>query len=266
MPGSEDVTEEETADASGETVRGDYGLTGVQFRPDGKFLVTEKRHMGLWQEYGPRHEASVIYQVWDAKSGREVLALRGYHLVFSPNGTWVACWSFDGSVSFWDTRNGEQVFALPPPIEFRSQTWALTFATPDPVTFSPASSLLVSVSPDRTVALWDLDLGRMAQTLHVQLQNVLSFSPDGQRLATLAADGTIRLWDVVTGSEVLSLAVERLDSAGSYGATLTKSRLPSWVRFSPDGKQLACEGPTGVLFWDATPVEARQEQSAIGPR
>jgi WD40 repeat protein len=285
VPASNGLTEQQTVAEEG--AQGEYVLTAAWFSRDGGRLITKKNALQRTspdQSVGkddPRRsdeiDAREIYQVWDAESGREVLAVPGYQLTFSPNCSWVAIWRLDGSVSLRDAKTGRQVFDLAPPAGFTYRPFI-----PSPAAhylwFSPDNQFLASVNPDGTVALWDIERGQLAHTLPVLVQvpnaklginpngSGITFSPDGRRLATLSVDGTIRLWDVLTGSEVLSLAVEWLDQSGSYGNPISKARLPSWVRFSPDGKQLACEGPGGVLLWDATPLDVQPERPAPGSR
>jgi WD40 repeat protein len=284
VPASNGLAEEQTADEEG--ARGKYILTEAWFSRDGGRLITKKNAL---QQPSPDQpvekgdsgrsveiEAREVYQVWDAESGREDLAVPGNFLTFSPNCRWMAIWRLDGSVTLRDVKTGSQVFDLSPPAGFQYRQSLGPSLAARSVWFSPDNRFLASVNSDGTVALWDIEFGRVAHTLPllVQVPNAMSginanaiaiaFGPDGRRLAALSIDGTIRVWDVLTGSEVLSLAVEWLDQAGSYGNTISKSRLPSWVRFSPDGNQLACEGPSGVLLWDATPLALQPQSPAPG--
>jgi WD40 repeat protein len=60
----------------------------------------------------------------------------------------------------------------------------------------------------------------------------LDFNTEGNLLATVGVDGTARIWDVTSGANLLTLY------ADSDGATS--------VAFSPDGKQLAVGGKSGI--------------------
>jgi hypothetical protein len=103
----------------------------------------------------------------------------------------------------------------------------LTLATQAAVTtFSPQGKLLVTVSPDGTVGLWDSQSGRaIAQLKSRSAINLANFSPDGRVLVTASTDGSVQFWDPVTFHEMRRLV-------GGHTATVRK------VVFSPDGQLL----------------------------
>lgn len=69
------------------------------------------------------------------------------------------------------------------------------------VTVSPDGQNFASSSLDRTIKLWDLNTGKLLQTLegHTSAVHTIIFSSDGQQIASSSHDGTIKLWNLNTG-------------------------------------------------------------------
>jgi hypothetical protein len=93
-------------------------------------------------------------RVWDARTGREALALRGhggpvYSVAWSPDGARLATGSGVGTVRIWDARTGQEALAL------RGHGGPVTS-----VSWSPDGARLATASIDGTARVWDARTGQ----------------------------------------------------------------------------------------------------------
>jgi eukaryotic-like serine/threonine-protein kinase len=234
----------------------------VAFSPDGKLLASgiwvqmkQLRTVKLWDVASRLKVRSLTSQQLLVKSKMGYMAAR-FHITFSPDGKILAGATpngADGDVTLWDTTNGQPLGGLKIEPEH-----------PKDLAFSPDGKLLAIASKHEfkglaamptpgEVALWDVASRKKLMSLkgHTSDVTCLVFSPDGKRLAGASPDAkTVKLWDTTSGLEVLSL------SPGNF-------RLGSGVvvlRFSADGKSLACQSGNVIITWDASKSLKELEQ------
>jgi tetratricopeptide (TPR) repeat protein len=142
---------------------------------------------------GPEPTGEV--KVWDARTGAELLTLRGHTdwviaVAYSPDGTRLASASHDQTVKVWDVTSGAELLTL------RGHSGALTA-----VAYSPDGTRLATASSDKTVKVWDATSGAETATLrgHTDAVMAVAYSPDGTRLAAASYNGTVKVWDARIG-------------------------------------------------------------------
>jgi WD40 repeat protein len=254
------------AGAEGLALRGHALPAGcVAFSPDGQRLASGGGLRGIGAVLDKPGEV----KVWDARTGAEVLSLRGHagsvqSVAFSPDGSYLASGGGalnsprpppaprapgrpapavvprlpvgggapgkPGEVKLWDARTGIEIRS------FQGHTNAVTG-----VAFSPDGGRLASASYDKTVKVWDVRTGGQLLSFDKHNGPVISvaFSLDGNRLASVGGgDGALMVWDAGTGAVVCSCK-------GQTGPT-------GCVAFSPDGQRLAgASNGRAVKVWDA---------------
>jgi WD40 repeat protein len=109
---------------------------------------------------------------------------------------------------------------------------------------TPDGGTLFSEGTDHVLLAWDVDAGRVVQTMHGHSTPVvvLACTADGRRLVSVGLDGDVRLWDVATGEQLASL----------YDARETASA----AAFAPDGRTLVVAATDHSLDrWDLDTLE-----------
>jgi WD40 repeat protein len=169
-------------------------------------------------------------RLWSLPAYREAAVLTSKvgakTVLFSPDGTRLLA-AQDYSIQFWNLAGTPEKRALTGHEE----------GVPG-IAFSPDGKLLVSVSKDQTLKVWDPTTGHRIGELtsfagHLQ---AVAFSADGRMLATGDEAGEVRLWRAET---LQVLAVPEHDLGKQIWA----------VGFSPDGAYFAACGERGLALW-----------------
>ncbi|CAG9945162.1 unnamed protein product, partial [Clonostachys rosea f. rosea IK726] len=160
-------------------------------------------------------------------------------LVASSDGRWVAStsrmlWIQSAMIKLW--LRGEKHWGL---------KWVLNghSAEVNDLIFSPDSRVLVSVSTNGNLILWDTETGRISHTLRQHQENApVTFSSDSQLLASLSSATTIRLWNVINGTSLLSLNFHTATVKG--------------LVFSPDNEIIASFSEDSMIaLWNTTKAQ-----------
>jgi WD40 repeat protein len=197
-------------------------LCGAVFSPDGTGVSA-----GLCAESGG------TAFVWDARTGKRVLTLRGAQswilwVAFSPDGSRIASASLDGTTKVWDAKTGEELLTL------SQGGWVLTAA------FSPDGRSVATGGTDGTARIWNATTGAPGLVLSGAGTAVgdVEFSPDGRYLLA-GTDQNSVVWDI-------SLRGRREQ------ATLVGHSEVTSVAYSPDGMRLLTTDSNGAALWDAS--------------
>ena len=231
------------------------GVVNAAFSPDGKRVVTASR--------------DGTARIWDVESRPSVILVGHNDLVsdaaFSPDGGRVVTTSTDGTARFWDVANGSLIGRLLIPrngiephkwmnvayspdgtrlvtvSEQGSRLWdvatnaeiALLSGDVRSLSFSVDSQLIVTISLDKTVRVWDGHSGKpVGLPLKGHTESVLAavFSPDGKQIVTVSADRTVQWWDTATGTPIGDPIATELIGAG------TRPEIVPSIEFSTDRK------------------------------
>jgi len=201
-------------------------LISCRFDPLGRFVFAGAQDYHVWR--------------WELETGKKSKLpveswVRG--MVCADDGQTLVTAGYDGRLIWWP-------LAAEKPEPFRAieahQGWARAVA------ISPDNSLLASVGNDRRVRLWNMQDGKLVREMTGHDSHIYSvaFHPDGEHLATGDLNCNLMQWDVKTGRQ---LRKSTADSLKKYDTTFL-AVIGGFrdMRFSRDGKRLACSGITNV--------------------
>jgi RNA polymerase sigma factor (sigma-70 family) len=182
-----------------------------------------------------------------------------YFVAVAPNGKSIITAAYDRTIRVWDTANGKEIRRFGPgllvmPIPPNEPRLAESPQRPnDLVAVSTDVKLLSTRFEPQVVDLWEIETGRKQGSLKLEHHydgGGMAFSTDGKKLAIASIFGQIRLWDIEAGKIIREFGKPTKSTA--FGGLLG-------IRFSPDGKTLACimvRNPNAQIgyytidFWD----------------
>lgn len=154
-------------------------------------------------------------------------------LAFFPDSQKLVAGFSNGTCAIYDVESAQETAHTP-----RGHTFVVLAAA-----VSRDGKLIASSSHDNTVRIWDGGTGALVRVLKGHTQSVLSvdFSADGRRVASSGWDRTVRVCNVGDGALAW----------GPYECRESELRVhAAWVRYSPDGRQLAASVDV-IYVWDA---------------
>jgi WD40 repeat protein len=212
-----------------------YCVRVPAWSPDGRHIATVEQHS---------------IKVWDLATGQEVPRFRlpatyngheAYPMgpwitaAWSPDGKWLACAGFPGTIRVWDTATGEEVLPL---TGHDGVTGSLAW--------SPDSAWLASNGGSKHPGAKVWHFPTREQVFHLPGAQVWGWSPDSKRFCCGSSEepSVIRVWDLHTLREVHTLR-------GLTGAWLYA------FRWNPDGRRLTSvvwdsKGKSLAYSWDAS--------------
>ncbi|NET91215.1 MAG: hypothetical protein F6K45_24510 [Kamptonema sp. SIO1D9] len=192
-----------------------WTVTSLNFSPNSDTIIlTEGSEVTFWSLEGEKFDDFSDFGVTGS--------------VFSPDGSRIATFGSNiGDIKLWNNFNGRW--------EIEATLIGHSYTIHD-VSFNPINSnMLVSVSADNTVKVWDLEGVQPAKfrTVNGSLGNI-SLSPNGKFIATVNADRSLKIWDL-EGNLQKSFSEE----ISSF----------SKITFSSDGKKIVSSHRNKVQIW-----------------
>lgn len=200
-------------------------VTTVAFSTDGKYIASGSGDKTI--------------KLWDVATGIEIKTFSGHSnavtsIAFSPDGRYIVSGSYD-IVKLWEVSTARTLKTFTGSQRYQNKEI-------ESVGFSRDGKYVLSASIrslEENLQIWEVRTGRELKTFKNITINLtaMDFSPDGKTVLTGTMDRSgynLRLWDLSTGR-----ALRKMGGNVSIGGNS--------VAFSPDGRYLLTEVPSGTL-------------------
>jgi WD40 repeat protein/tetratricopeptide (TPR) repeat protein len=230
-----------------------FGVLSVAFSPDGSRIVTGGTITGA--EGGTTGEDFGQASVWDARTGAELLELKGHtgpvtSASFSPDGTRIITGSEDGTARVWDARTGT------PRLELDGIKGLITCAS-----FSPDGTWIVTGGNEAgkpgVVTIWDARTGLPRRTLEGFDGPVSSVATSKDGTQIVAGGLRAMVWNARTAAPLIELKGLK-ETVRSVALSPDGTRIVTAAAHVPNGRATGLkvwDARTGTVLLDLTPKE-----------
>lgn len=170
--------------------------------------------------------------IWESESGKPKGIIKGAESAvlsadYNKVNDYKACGTDDGKILVWDATN-----KLITTLDDNAKAIRA-------VSFSPDGRLLVSVSDDNMIRVWNIESFQLDKSFESGLKGLKSvaFSSDGRLIATGGSNGVVGIWEAMTGKKIGDVS----DLTSNINCTV----------FSPDVQYMIAAGQQNeIVVWD----------------
>ena len=169
------------------------------------------------------------------------------HVIFSPDGTMLACGDSVGIIRIWNVISGE--------LQLTINCGGDSLENLRSIDFSPDGTTIISVRNENNIKFWNIATGYVVKTLDLNDEGSVSaiFTPTGENIISKSVRGGINIWDVETGELIRTLGSQHPLSftISSDGKTL--------IQVGTKNFPLSSFGEEVIKLWDIETGDALKE-------
>ena len=193
----------------------EWTMVSVMLSPDGALIASE---------FGPYCKTAYL---WDIPNGHTIQSHTMPDTIksvtFSPDGTKLACGSYDSTINIWSTVSRETIASL---VGHSSELYRIVF--------TPNGNTIVSTYMDLSILIWNVANGHVVGAIELGFSETLtpvSFSLDGKQILIQRGDWEeIAIWDAIHTKDIPSHRWH--EEIKKYFQVITDKQ---WVHNSLDG-------------------------------